>query len=148
MGTNRHSLETLTKSILNRLENNKMIVFNPRDRGLVHQELMSMMGKCVVTEEDLAKRVRDEVSGETEALSEQNITETEAFKSRKHALLKEIGENGLHGFYFQVPIRDIGNKVCKFLFDCKLIEDVFETDEEIRKSVVETIQNFDESKLS
>lgn len=146
--TNHTSLKTLSKSILNRLENNKYIVFNPKERGDLQEDLFRTLSKFVVTEEDINNQVRSQVSANSEAISEQNITETDAFKSQKRALKARMGDNELHGFYFQDTLRGICSKVCKFLFDSPYVEDVFESDEAIQKLVMETIQNFDESKIS
>lgn len=146
--TNQTSLKTLAKSILNRLENNKYIVFNPKDRGVLQEDLFKRLSKFILTEEDLNNQVRSQVAGAAEAISEQNILESDAFKSQKRALKSRMGENELHGFYFQDTLRGVCGRVCKFLFDSPHVEDVFESDDSIQKLVMETIQAFDESKIS
>jgi hypothetical protein len=146
--TNNNSLKTLSKSILNRLENNKYIVFNPKERGELQEDLYRKLAKTVLTEEDITNQVRTQVAGATDALTEQNITETDAFQSQKRALKARMGENVLHGFYFQDTLRGVCISVRKFLFESPFVEDVFESDEAIQKLVMETIQNFDESKMS
>lgn len=146
--TNQTSLKTLAKSILNRLENNKYIVFNPKERGDLQEDLYRKLSKFILTEEDITNQVRAQVAQNAEAISEQNLTETEAFQSQKRALKSRMGDNELHGFYFQDTLRGICIKVGKFLFDSPFVEDVFESDEAIHKLVMETIQNFDETKMS
>ena len=146
--TNSTSLKTLAKSILNKLENNKFIVFNPKDRTVLQEDLYKKLAKAVLTEEDINNQVRGQVHGAADAISEQNITETEAFKSQKRALKARMGDNQMHGFYFQDTLRGICNRVCKFLFESSFVEDVFESDEAIQKLVMETIQKFDEKNLS
>lgn len=146
--TNHTSLKTLAKSILNRLENKKIIVFNVKERGELQEDLFRKLSKFVLTEEDLNNQVRAQVATASEAISDQHILESDAFKSQKRALKARMGENELHGFYFQDTLRGICGRVCKFLFESPFVEDVFESDDVIQKLVMETIQSFDESKIS
>src|SRR5262249_15240379 len=137
----------LAKSILSRLESNKFIVFNAKERGELQDDLVRRLGRFIVTEEDLNNQVRAQVAARGDALSEQNITETDAFKSQKRALKSRMGDNQLHGFYFQDTLRGVCASICKFLFESPFVEDVFGTDEAIQRSVMETIQAFKESAL-
>ncbi len=146
--TNQNSLRLLTKSILNRLENQKYIVFNPIQRTNLTDELFNMFSKHILTNSDLVETARKKVSEHSEEISEHQIAESEAFKNQKKALLSEYGEHELHGFYFKSSLKDLSQKVCKFLFDSSLVEDVFESDEDIQKLVVETIQGFNESNIA
>lgn len=146
--TNHTSLKTLAKSILNRLENNKFIVFNPKERGELQEDLFRRLSKFILTEEDLNNQVRTQVAAVSDAINDQNILESDAFKSQKRALKSRMGDNELHGFYFQDTLRAVCSRVCKFLFESPFIEDVFESDEVIQKTVMDTIQQFDESKIS
>ncbi len=144
--TTHETLQVLSKSILNKLENRKFIEFNPSERNELQQALFSKLTKWVLTDADLTEKVRQTVAGKSEAIADGNFTETEAFQSQKRALKTQLGENELHGLYFQVPVREVVMKVGKFLFDTPLVEEVFESDEAIHKLVLETIQTFDESK--
>ncbi len=144
--TTHTSLRVLAKSILNKLENNKFIVFNPKERGELQEDLFRKLSKFILTEEDINNQVRSAVTANSDALSDQNIAEGDAFQSQKRALKSRMGDNQLHGFYFQDSLRGICIKVCKFLFESPFVEDVFESDEAIQKLVMDTIQAFDESK--
>ena len=146
--TNRHSLQLLAKSILNRLENNKFIIFNAKDRLLLQDDLFKRLENSVLTEEDINNQVRGQVSHASEAISDQNITETDAYQSQKRAIKSRLSENEIQGFYLQGTLRSICSDVCKFLFESRFVEDVFESDEAIQKLVMETIQKFDESKMA
>ncbi|MBI3543181.1 MAG: DUF507 family protein [Deltaproteobacteria bacterium] len=146
--TNHTSLKTLAKSILNKLENNKYIVFNPKERNDLQEDLVRRLQRSILTEEDITKQVRSQVTAAGDALTEQNITETDAFQSQKRALKSRMGDNMLHGFYFQDTLRGICISVCKFLFESPYVEDVFESDDAIQKLVMDTIQSFDETKAN
>lgn len=146
--TSTQSLKTLAKSILNRLENRKFIEFNPRERNSIQEALYSRLKKNILTEDDLNAMVREQVAKASESISEQNITETEAYQSQKKALKAKFADNAIQGFYLKSALRTICKDTCKFLFECSEIDEVFESDEAIEKLVIETIQTFDESKIS
>lgn len=146
--TNHQSLKLLSKSILNKLDNRKFIAFNPRTRGDLQDQLYRRLSGQVLTEEDITNQVRAQVAVASEALSEQSITESDAFQSQKRAIKSRLSDNELHGFYFQGSLRTVCSDVCKFLFDSSLVEDVFESDDEIQRLVLDTIQSFDESKIA
>ena len=147
MGTTHQSLRVLGKSILSRLENNKYIIFNPTKRNELQDSLYSELVKWIITDEDIVTQVRDQVASRTEQLNDYSITETEAFKSRRAAIRKEVNDNELHGFYFKGTLRDVCINVGKFLFKTPIVEDVFESDENIHKLVMDTIRKFDEGKI-
>lgn len=146
--TNHTSLKTLAKSILNRLENRKFIVFNPKERGELQEDLYRKLTRSILTEEDINNQVRTQVAANAEAIGSHDITESDAFKSQKRALKSRMGDNELHGFYFQDTLRGVCIQVRKFLFESPYVEDVFESDDVIQSAVMETIQAFDESKLA
>ncbi|MEW6057769.1 MAG: DUF507 family protein [Bdellovibrionota bacterium] len=133
---------------MNKLENNKYIVFNSKDRTLLQDDLFKRLTQSIVTEEDLNEQVRSQVARASEAISEQNLTETEAYQSQKRAIRSKLADNEVQGFYLHKTLRAVCEDVCKFLFDSRFVEDVFESDEAIQKLVMETIQKFDESKLA
>lgn len=146
--TTKNSLKNLGKSIINRLENKKHIEIDAKKRTDLYEMIFKLLSKHVLTEEDLTDRVRNEISSHSDAIADQNITETAAFQSRKKQLREQLGEHELHGFYFQDSMRTAVLKVCSFLLDSPLIEEVYETDDVLQKNILDTIQNFDESKMS
>lgn len=146
--TTRHSLKLLTKSVLNKLENRKFIEINPATRNELQEEFCKYLSRSIITDEDLTERVRAEISSHSQDISDKNITETSAFQSRKNALKAQLGENELHGFFFQQPLRSVAMSVSKYLLDSSLVDEVYESDEAILKLVLDTLQNFDENKIA
>lgn len=146
--TNEQSLRTLCNVLLTRLEKGNYIVFNPKDRALVREELYQVMKGVMLTEEDVIEMARDAVSGRAQDIADKNITETDAFKMKKRDIKADFSYNEVAGFYLTSSLREVSGKVSPFLLDCKAIEDVFETDEAIQRMVQESILNFDESKIS
>lgn len=146
--TSHNSLKTMSKTLISKMENKKFIVFNPSHRNKVQDQLYSILTKHIWTEEDVNNQVREQVASHSEAIGEQNLTESAAFQSQKKALKSRIGENELRGFYYKSTVRATVIAVRKFLFDCGQIEDVFESDENIDKLVMDTFQTFDETKIA
>ena len=146
--TNEHSLRTLCNVLLTRLEKGNYILFNPRDRNQVREELYETMKGVMLTEDDLIEIARDAISGKAQDIADQNITETDAFKMKKKDIKADFSDNQVAGFYLTGSLREVAGKVGPFLFSCKYIEDVFESDEAIQRMVQESILNFDESKIS
>lgn len=148
MTTNHTSLKNLAKSILNKLENRKFIVFDPKKRGELQQELYERLGCLIITEEDINNEVRGQVASVSDAINDENITETDAYQSQKRAIKSRLSENEVQGFYLKEMLRDVCADCVKFLFDSSYVEDVFESDEVLQKLIMETIQAFDESKIA
>lgn len=146
--TNEQSLRTLCNVVLSRLEKGRFIEFNPAHRDKVREELLTTLKGVMLTEQDLIEMARDAVAGRVQDISESNITETDAFKIRKKDLKADFGENEVAGFYLTSSLREVAGKVAPFLLRCKLVEDVFESDESIQRLVQESILNFDESKIA
>ena len=148
LSTSLNSLRTLSKVLLAKMENKKWVEFNPKSRGALQEEFFKHLQKSILTEEDLTRMVREQVSQVSDQISEQNITETDAFKSQKKVLRSKFEDHAIQGFYLKKSLRDVCKDVCHFLLNAPLVEDVFESDEQISKLVQETVSQFDESKVS
>jgi hypothetical protein len=146
--TTRYSLKVLAKSILGKLENRKAIEFNPKERSELLESFEKRLARLIITEEDLNEQVRGQVGKVSDALTDSNMTETEAFQSQKRALKSKLSDNMIQGFYLKAALRDVVADARKFLFDSSLVDDVFESDDVLDKMIRETIQTFDETKIS
>lgn len=146
--TTSHSLKLLSKSILNRLENQKFIEFAPANRSKIQDALVHRLSPLVLSDEAISQQVRTQIQDRVGSLEDQNISETSAFQSQRKTLVQQYSDNKCAGFYLMKPLRDICSNVREFLFDNSLIEDVFESDEIIQKAVLDVFQNFDESKIA
>lgn len=146
--TNRHSLKVLAKLMLSKFESQKMIEFNPKARGDLQGALETYLSGKILTDEDLTNQVRTQVSAAAGAIADQNLTETDAFKSQKRALRARYEDNMIQGFYLKDTLRSTSQSVVKFLFDNPLVEDVFESDDVLSNVVMTTLQTFDESKIA
>ncbi len=146
--TNEHSLRTLGKVILGRLENDGHIEFNPAKRNDVREVLYGKLNQYMLTEAGLSAMARDEVSSQAENISVSDITETDAFKIRRKNLKSQYEDNHIAGFYLKCSLKELVEKLGNFLLETPLVEEVFADDATLRKLILETISKFDESKVS
>jgi hypothetical protein len=146
--TNEHSLATLGKVILGRLENDGHIEFNPVKRDDVRNLFLGEMRRYVLSEAALSEIVRNELASKADSISEQDITETEAFKIRKRALKSQYEDHQVAGFYLKCSLKELSERLGNFLLKTPVIEEVFADDATLRKLIMDSISKFDESKVS
>jgi len=145
--TNSETVMALIKSILSRLENDKDIEFNPRERQVVWEEMYKQIGSCVLTESDVKNKILEKLKLKEEALNDSELTESDQYKTAKKMVRQELGENEIRGLYYQVSLRDFSKKVTSFLFKCEKIDEVFASDEAIEKKTLEILQKFNPESL-
>jgi hypothetical protein len=147
MSTRKDSVRLLCKSIVTKLENKKSISFPPRLRQIVQDEIQHLVGPYILTEEDLRERALAKVGGKADLLNDSNFTEGDAFKAAKAVVRSTFGDDELNGFFFQKPLRTIAKTMSEYFMRSSHIDDVYETDEDLEKQIVETIQKFDLSEV-
>lgn len=145
MGTHRELVRVLCKSIITRLENRKAVVFPPRLRQVVQDEVFGLVGPYIMTDEDIRERALAKMGAKPEAM--ESATENEAFRAAKAVVKGTLGDHELNGFYFQKPIKEVAKIIAEYLMRSSHIDDVFESDEEIEQGVVDTIKGFDPADL-
>lgn len=142
MSTTRETLRTLVKSIVTRLENRKAIQFPPRLRQIVQDEITHLISPTVLTDEDLKEKAIAQMGARSEFLSDQAFTETEQFRAAKAVVRKGFGDDVLHGFYFQKPLKHVADTMVQYFMRSSHIDDVYETDDDLVKQIVEIVQKF------
>ena len=145
--TTQETVKLLCKSIITRLENLKIIEFDAGQRQVVLDELFSMIGPHVVSEEDLRIRTIEKMGGKAEELQYAGVTESSQFRTARGMLRKEIGENELNGLYFQQTLKELATQVARHLMASKQIDEVYESDQEIERRVVDIIHKFNPANL-
>jgi hypothetical protein len=141
--TRKESVRLLCKSIITRLENWKSISFPPRLRQIVQDEVYGLVGPYILTEEDLRERALAKVGAKAEQLSDTNFTDSEQYRAAKAIVRKGFGDDELNGFFFQKPLKSVANTIVQYLMRSSHIDDVYETDEDLEKQIVEVVQKFD-----
>lgn len=147
MTTQKDTVRLLCKSIINRLENKKSIAFPPRLRQIVQDEIFSLVGPYILTDEDLRERALAKVGAKAELLSDSQFTESDQFRTAKTLVRSTFGDDELNGFYFQKPLKQIAETIGKYFMRSSHIDDVYETDEDLERQIVEVIQKFNPADL-
>jgi hypothetical protein len=147
MATHKETVRLLCKSIVTRLENNKSISFPPRLRQIVQDEVHALVGPYILTDEDIKDRAHAKMGLKAEAVQDSGSTESDAFKAAKSVVKGQIGEHELNGFYFQKPLKEIATTIAKYFMRSSHIDDVYETDEDLEKFIIDVVKKFDESNL-
>lgn len=142
MMTNQETLRSLCKTVISRLENDKVIAFPARLRQVLAEELQTLIRPLVLTEEDLRTKALDRIGARSESLSETGIAETDQFRAARAVIKSQVGDNEVNGFYFQRPIIEVAQSICGFLMRSSLVDDVFETDEDIERKLVDLFKKF------
>ncbi|MEN9723782.1 MAG: hypothetical protein RJB38_1768 [Pseudomonadota bacterium] len=145
--TNRETVRLLCKSMINRLENRKAIMFPPRLRQIVQDEIFDLIGPYIVSEQDVRDRALARMGAKAEQLQESSFTESEQYKTAKQLVKSGLGDDVLNGFYFQKPLKQLAQSVVAYLMRSSHIDDVFESDEDLEKQLVEIVQKFDAAEL-
>jgi hypothetical protein len=133
--------------MINRLENRKAIMFPPRLRQIVQDEIFDLIGPYIVSEQDVRDRALARMGAKAEQLQESSFTESEQYKTAKQLVKSGLGDDVLNGFYFQKPLKQLAQSVVAYLMRSSHIDDVFESDEDLEKQLVEIVQKFDAAEL-
>ncbi len=142
MTTTRESVRLLCKSIVTRLENRKAISFPPRLRQIVADEVFDLVGPYIVSEQDIRERALAKVGARAELLQDSQFTESEQYRTAKALVKSSLGDDELNGFYFQKPLKTVAASIASYLMRSSHIDDVYESDEDLEKQIVETVQGF------
>ena len=147
MATQKDTVRLLCKSIITRLENQKAITFPARLRQIVQDEVFSLVGPYILTDEDLRERTLAKMGAKAEALQGNQFAETDQYRAAKAVVRGTFGDDELNGFYFQKPLKTVANTIAQYLMRSSHIDDVYETDEDLEKQIVEVVQKFNPAEL-
>jgi hypothetical protein len=145
--TKRDTVGLLCKSIVTRLENKKSISFPPRLRQIVQDEIASLVGGSILTEEDLRDRTLAKIGAKAEVLEDSTFTDSDRYRAAKAVVRSTFGDDVLNGFYFQKPLKLIARTIAEYFMRSSHIDDVFETDDDLEHQIVEIMQKFDPNAL-
>jgi hypothetical protein len=147
VSTKRETVRILCKSIVTRLENAKSIAFPVRLRQIVQDEIFGLIGPYILTDEDLRERTLARIGAKAELLADANFTDSDQYKAAKAVIRGTFGDDELNGFYFQKPLKHVAQTITQYFMRSSHIDDVYETDDDLEKQIVETVQKFDPAQL-
>ena len=142
MFTKKDHLKALAKNAVSRLEQDQAIALNPRTRQMVYQDLFLKLEALVLTDEDIREKIITELGQKSEQLGETGQTESDQFKAAKAVLMAKFGENAVAGLYYQRPVKTVAQEIARFLMNHAQVEEVFPSDEELEKSIVDFLKRF------
>jgi hypothetical protein len=147
MFTKRDHVKVLAKNVVTRLEQDESIVLNPRTRNNVYQDLYLKLEPFVLTDEDIRERTLKDIGLKAEELSESAYTESDQYRAARSVLMNKVGENAVEGLYYQQPVKSIAQMIGHFLMAHLHVEDVFSSDEELEKRIVDFLKKFNPAQL-
>jgi hypothetical protein len=142
MFTKKEHLKVLAKNAVSRLEQDQAIALNPRTRQMVYQDLFLKLEALILTDEDIRERIIQQLGQKAEQLGESGQTESDQYKAAKAVLMSKLGENAVSGLYYQRPVKEVASEIGRFLMSHAQVEEVFPTDEELERSLVEFLKRF------
>lgn len=140
--TRKENVLVLCKSIVTKLENNKSIAFPPRLRNVVAEEVFGLISPYIMTEEDMNEKAIAKLGANADKVAEANFTESEGFKAAKKMVREGFGDDELNGFYFIKPLKTVSGMIVSYLMRSASIDEVYETDEDLVKMIVDIVKIF------
>jgi hypothetical protein len=147
MYTKKEHVKALAKNVVTRLEQDEAIVLNPRTRQIVYQDLYLKLDAMILTDEQIRDKIIAQLGLKAEELGETGYTENDQYKAAKTVIMNKLGENAVLGLYYQRPVKMVAQEIGSFLMSHNQVEDVFSTDEELEKSVVDFLKRFNPAEL-
>lgn len=147
MFTKREHVKILSKNVISRLEQDEAIVLNIRMRQNVYQDLYQKIATYIYTDEDIKEKIAEKLGQKVEALSDSESTESDQYKAAKSVLMNQLGENTVAGLYYQQPLKNIAQAIGQFVMGHTYVEDVFLSDEDLEKTVVDFLKKFKPEQL-
>ncbi|MCM2322065.1 MAG: hypothetical protein NDJ90_02270 [Oligoflexia bacterium] len=129
--------------MITRLENQKSISLPVRLRQIIQDEVYNMVGPYILTEEDLRDRTLAKMGAKAETLQDSKFSESDQYKAARAVIRGTFGDDELNGYYFQKPIKVIAETIRQYLMRSSHIDDVYETDEDLDRMIVDIIKKFD-----
>ena len=142
VSTKRETVKNLFKSIVTRLSKDGAIEFPARLRQVVQDELYDLLGNHILTDQDLHERTLTKIGSSAEALLDAQLAESPQYRTARSIVRKGFGDDELNGFYFQKSLKVLAEQMSGYFMRSSHIDDVFETDEELGRQIVEEIKRF------
>ena len=147
MQTKKEHVKVLAKSVVTRLEQDEAIVLNPRTRQMVYQDLGHKLSAMILTDEEIREKVITQLGLKAEELGDSGYTENDQYRAAKNVIMGKLGENAVMGLYYQRPVKSVAQEITHFLMGHGQVEDVFPSDDELEKSIVDFLKRFNPENL-
>lgn len=143
MRTNFDTLVALSTHTLNHLKQAEIVEFAPEKRAELIDALACELNVSFATDEDIKEQAIEEVEEKFGAVDEsEDITETEMFNHARKEIIKSFQGENLAGLYMVESLHNVGRRVKDFLLNSDLIDEVYNSDDEIIDFLVQNIRKF------
>ena len=143
MKTNFETLKSLSIYVVDVLKENNVIEFDTAKREDIVEAMATEFAVSFATDEDIAGQALEEVE---EKLGVENIpedvTESEMFNHARREIIKSFSGENIAGLYLVESLYNTANRATKFLMDCRLVEEVYGTDNDIATFLIKKIRYF------
>lgn len=147
MLTKRDHVKVLAKNVISRMEQDEAIALNVRMRQNVYQDLHSKIEAYILTDEDVRKRVLEKLGHKEEELKDSESSESDQYKAAKSIVMNQIGDHAISGLYYQIPLKTLAQMIGQFVMNHSYVEEVFLSDEELEKTIVDFLKRFQPEQL-
>jgi hypothetical protein len=141
--TTRDTIKTMVKTVINRLATEEVIEFGSEQRHEIVSELLHPLEGAILTDEHLHEMTLEKLGKVEGDMNDEAFTESERYRTAKSMIRKDLGDDVLHGMYFQKSIKAVADIFVNYFMQSDRIEEVFESDEEVEQRIVKIVQNFD-----
>jgi hypothetical protein len=147
MFTKKEHVKILAKNVVSRLEQDQAIVLNPRNRQAIYDDLFTALAPQILTDDEIREKVLQQLGLNADTLVESGSNESDQYKAAKSVIMSKLGENAVMGLYYQKSVKAIALEIVKFMMSNKHVEDVFPSDEELEKTIVDFLKRFNPEQL-
>jgi len=145
--TKKEHVKILAKNVVSRLEQDQAIVLNPRDRQVIYEDLFTALSPQILTDDEVRVQILAQLGLKADTLVESGANESDQYKAARNVIMSKVGENAVMGLYYQKSIKSIALEIAQFLMNHKAVEDVFPSDEELEKTIVDFLKRFNPEQL-
>lgn len=147
MFTKKDHIKVLAKNVVSRLEQDESIALNPRTRQMVYQDLYTKLSPYILTDEEMRDKILTQIGQKAEALEDSGHSESDQYKAAKSVLMNKLGENAVNGLYYQIPVKNVATLVVQFMMSHNQVEEVYLSDDDLEKSIVDFFKKFNPEQL-
>ena len=143
MKTDFETLKTLASYTINHLKEDQLIEFEINKRLDLIDAMATEYGVSFATDEDIKDQALEEVEEKIgpDSITE-DITESEIYNHARKEIIKSFNGENIGGLYLVESLHQVALRMNQFLLSSDLVEDVYNTDEEMVSYLIGRIRNF------
>ena len=143
MKTDFETLKSLASYTINHLKEDQLIDFEIDKRTDLIDAMATEYGVSFATDEDIKDQALEEVEEKIgpDSITE-DITESEIYNHARKEIIKSFNGENIGGLYLVESLHQVALRMNQFLLGSDLVDDVYNTDEEMVSYLIGRIRNF------